>query len=286
MVFEPALTKLRESDEPVFGPTSFRGYVDRHGIEAGRTPRHISVDSLQDLNSELRAADVMVLRMGSAPDGRGTGFVLVEARDGVEAYFLEDEALFGDVEATSMAGTAGPNGESVERDRLLSFELLPSFSETSLVNVGLASGALSEALDLDRTGALAPPATGQSTFSFEVRPRGDLAETVTHRRGQVEIDTLFAERRDGDLALFVIEAKTDGRSSLAKHKLVYPLLAIAESVPPEIELVPVYLRCRRADGRVRFSVAECSFPDPRERIGGVEELCRRRERVVELELDG
>jgi len=45
MVFEPALTKLRESDRPVFGPTSFRGYVDRHGIEAGRTPRYISVDA-------------------------------------------------------------------------------------------------------------------------------------------------------------------------------------------------------------------------------------------------
>ncbi|AGB17591.1 hypothetical protein Halru_3025 [Halovivax ruber XH-70] len=277
MVFESALRELRESAQGVFGPTSFRGYVDRHGIEAGRTPRHISVDSLADLDPGLRDEDVMVLRMGSAPDGRGTGFVLVEASDGIGEYFLEDEALFCGVEATSMDGP-------VDRERLLSFELLPSLSESSLVNLGLASGVLSEALDLDRTGALAPPATGQSTFSFDVCPRSDLSESVRHRSGQVEIDTLFAERRDGELALFVIEAKTGPRASLAKHKLVYPLLAIADSVPAEIELVPVYLRCRRAEGRVRFEVAECTFPDPRARLGGVEELSSCRERVIELEL--
>ncbi|WP_247729867.1 DUF6997 domain-containing protein [Halovivax limisalsi] len=279
MVFEPALSELRESDGAVFGPTSFRGYVDRHGIEASpRTPRYISVDSLGDLDPALHEAGAMVLRMGSVPDGRGTGFVLVEAADGVEDYFLRDEALFGDRTAESIG--------SLESDRLLSFELLPSMSESSLVNLGLASGVLSAALDLDRTGALAPPATGQSTFSFDVRPRGDLPETVRHRSGQVEIDTLFAEHRDGELALFVIEAKTGERASLAKHKLVYPLLAIAESVPAEIELVPVYLRCRREDGRVRFSIAECAFPDPRDRVGGVEKLCSRRERVVELEMEG
>ncbi|MFC3959497.1 hypothetical protein [Halovivax cerinus] len=51
MVFEPALSNLRESDEPVFGPTSFRGYVDRHGIEAGRTPWYISVDAIWSTDS-------------------------------------------------------------------------------------------------------------------------------------------------------------------------------------------------------------------------------------------
>ena len=39
-----------------------------------------------------------------------------------------------------------------------------------------------------------------------------------------------------------------------------------------------------AEGQVRFEVAECTFPDPRKRVGGVEELSSCRERVIELEL--
>lgn len=280
MVFEPALRELVTSDRSVFGPTSFRDYVSGHDLEATpRTPRYISVDSLADLSPELREAGTMVLRMGSAPDGTGTAFALVESPGGVEEYFLHDEAIFADrpVERVRSA---------VERDRLVSFHLLPSLSETSLVNLGLASGVLAEALDLDTSGALAPPATGRSTFTFDVRPRGDLAETITHRHGQVEIDTLFAERRDGELALFVLEAKTGPRATLAKHKLVYPLLAVANGVSPEIDLVPVYLRCRQSGETITFEVAECHLPDPRESLSGVDELAVERSRVLELELDG
>lgn len=159
----------------------------------------------------------------------------------------------------------------------------PKPSETSLVNLGLASGVLAEALDLDTSGALPPPATGRSTFTFEFRPHSECAETVTHRKGQVEIDTLFAERRNGELTLFVLEAKTGSRASLAKHKLVYPVLAIAENVPRAIELVPVYLRCRQTEGNITFGVAECQLPDPRDRVTGVNELEVSRSRVIELE---
>ncbi|MFW6265862.1 MAG: DUF6997 domain-containing protein [Halanaeroarchaeum sp.] len=278
MVFEPALEELAAAERAVYGPTSFRAYVDRHGVDAGpRTPRYISVDSLDDLAPELRDAGVMVLRAGSAPDGRGTAFVLVDAPGGAEAFFLRDGAIFGDQPVT---GLTSP----VDRERLLSFDLLPSLSETSLVNLGLASGVLAEALDLDTAGALAPPATGRSTFTFDVRPHGGLSETIVHRTGQVEIDTLFAERRDGERVLFVVEAKVGAYDSLAKHKLVYPLLAVAEDIDPSIDLVPVYLRCRQSGDRITVSVAECSFPDPREQVAGVDELVVERSRVVELEL--
>ena len=279
MVFGPALSELETTGKQLFGPTSFRDYVADNDLEASpRTPRYISVDAMDELAPELREAGVMVLRVGSAPDGTGTAFLLVDAPGGVEDFFLHDEAIFGDrpVEAPT---------EPLERERLLSFHLLPSLSETSLVNLGLASGVLAEALDLDASGALAPPATGRSTFTFELRPHSDLATTVTHRRGQVEIDTLFAERRDGELALFVIEAKTGDRGTLSKHKLVYPMLAIAEGVSPEIDLVPVYLRCRQSAGTVTFEVAECSFPDPREELPGVDELEVVESRVVELEIE-
>jgi hypothetical protein len=71
-----------------------------------------------------------------------------------------------------------------------------------------------------------------------------------------------------------------------KHKLVYPALAIADSVSPEIEIVPTYLRCRQHDGTIAFEVAECSLPDPRETVPGVDELEVERSRVIELALEG
>ncbi len=277
MVFEPALESLAASGESLFGPRSFREYVSEHGIDGRvRTAQHISIDSLAAVPSELEAADVMVLRMGSAPDATGTAFVLLEAPKGVEQFFLEDEALFSDVEPARFESP-------VPADQLRSFDLLPSLSETSLVNLGLASGVMSEALALDTSRALLPPATGQSTFTFEVRPASHCHDPVTHRNGQVEIDTLLTERRDGTPTLFVIEAKTGPRASLASHKLVYPLLAVAPAVGLEVEIVPVYLRCRALEDVVRFDIAECEFPDPRERLAGVDELAVERTRVVELE---
>lgn len=277
MVFDPALAELAASDRSVFGPTSFREYVDRNDLEAGpRTPRYISVNSLADLEPALREADVMVLRAGSAPDGRGTGFLLADGPGGLEEFFLRDEAVFAERPVERFS-------PPVDDERLASYRLLPSRSETSLVNLALASGVLAEALSLDASGALAPPATGRSTFTFEFRPHRKSADLVEHRNGQVEIDTLFLERRDGERTLFVLEAKTGPRDSLAKHKLVYPALALAESVPPEIPIVPVYLRCREGDGAIAFDVAECTLPDPRESIPGIDELAVERARVLELE---
>ena len=277
MVFDPALEELAATDGSVFGPTSFRDYVERHDLEAGpRTPRYISVDAVDDLEPELREADVMVLRAGSAPDGRGTGFLLVDGPGGLEEFFLDDEEIFGGQRPEEFSSP-------VEDDELVSFDVLPSRSETSLVNLALASGVLAEALSLDTAGALAPPATGRSTFTFAFRPHQDYPETVSHRSGQVEIDTLFAERRDGQRTLFVLEAKTGPRDSLGKHKLVYSVLALAESVPAEVPIVPVSLRCREDDDAVTFDVAECSLPDPRESIPGVDELAVERTRVLELE---
>ncbi|OIB56069.1 DUF6997 domain-containing protein [Natrialba sp. SSL1] len=276
-VFGPALEELAVTDQPVLGPRSFRDYVTTHELDATRTARYISVDSLADLEPGLREAGVMVLRTGSAPNGTGTAFLLVDGPNGVTDFFLQDADLFDDLEP-------GPVPSTVEQAQLLNFSVLPSLSETSFVNLGLASGALSHALDLDTTGALAPPATGRSTFTFDFRPHSDIASTVTHRTGQVETDTLFVERRNGEPTLFVVEAKTGPRATLAKHKLVYPILAVADSVPSDIEIVPVYLRCRQTDDTITFDVAECSLPDPRMRVPGVDELEVVRSSVITLDV--
>ncbi|ARS88600.1 hypothetical protein B1756_01720 [Natrarchaeobaculum aegyptiacum] len=279
MVFEPALADLSRSDRPLFGPVSFRDYVEGHDLEATpRTPRYISVDALADLAPELREAGVMVLRAGSALEGTGTAFVLVEGDDGADEFFLRDEVTFADLPVERFSSP-------VDDDQLVSFRSLPRLSETSLVNLALASGLLADALELDTTGALPPPATGRSTFTFPFRPHSALEEPITHRNGQVEIDTLFVDRRESKRTLFVLEAKTGDRASLAKHKLVYPVLALAASVPPDVEIVPVYLRCRQRGERVIFDVAECTLEDPRESLPGIDDLAVCRSKVLEMGLE-
>lgn len=279
MVFEPALEKMESRGTRIFGPQSFRDYISRYDLDvSSRTPRYISIDSLDELSAGLREAEVMVLRMGSAQMGTGTQFLLVEAPHRIEEYFLVDDDVFWNCKRREYQSP-------VEREKLLSFHLLPTLSETSLVNLVLASGVLSDALDLDTTGSLMPPATGRSTFSFTVKPHSSVNQTFEHRTGQVEIDTLFAERRGGEMTLFIIEAKTGtDRQTLAKHKLVYPTLALADEVPPEIDIVPLYVRCIQNGDRMTFKIAECDFPDPRTALPGLDELEPGGSYIVTLDL--
>lgn len=277
MVFGPALEELETEGASTYGPRSFQDYLAEQNLEAtGRTPRYISVNSLDQLDDELLEADTMVLRMGSAPNGTGTQFLLVRAREAIEEFFILDDHAFGGEEPTFFE-------PAVDREATIAFQLLPQLSETSLVNLGLASGVLSEALDLDTDGALMPPATGRSTFTFDVRPHSSIAEAVEHRQGQVEIDTLFAERRGGQRVIFVIEAKTGiPTSSLAKHKLIYPVLAIADEVPDEFDIVPVYIRASQEGEKMTYRIAECEMPDPRGETLGADEIGVRRGTVLRL----
>lgn len=244
----------------MYGPISFLAYVDDHELDAGsRTPKYISIDFVSDLVWELRERDTMVLRLGRATDGRGTQFALVRADESIREFFLVDSEVFEEAKARGYES-------DVDDERMLGFRALPNLSETSLVNLGLASGVMSEALDIDHRKSLLPPATGRSTFTFPLRPHSRLDAELEHRKGQVEVDTLFAEHRNGTRVLFVIEAKTGtSLGSIANHKLVYPTLAVADNVPAEVDIIPVYLR-------VVDHVVECSFPDPRDEPAALNEL--------------
>lgn len=84
---------------------------------------------------------------------------------------------------------------------------------------------------------------------------------------------MVVEKRKGKDTLFIIEAKSAGiHKSLAKHKLVYPLLGIAERVPENISIVPVYLKVINLKDGIHYHIAECSYPDPRQQITAVDEL--------------
>jgi hypothetical protein len=266
LLFDAALADLTGRQLAFWGPKSFRDYLAAQGIsENNKTAQHISVDSLERLHPSLRANDVMVLRLG-ASEGLGTQFGLVKAEGQLSDFFLVDSKVFGDVQTETFYPT-------VTADKLMPFRLLPAMSETGLVNFAFASGLLAHALRLDDEHSMSAQATGASTFTFDVRPHSNLDVVVRHRDGQVQVDSLFVGQRQGQKTLFVLEAKSSpAHKSLAKHKLVYPLLALASRVPAEMPIVPVYLKVSKSDVGLRLSVAKCSFPDPRKVLAGINEL--------------
>jgi hypothetical protein len=57
-----------------------------------------------------------------------------------------------------------------------------------------------------------------------------------------------------------VEAKAgDEFDTLAKHKLLYPVLALRSGIPEYMPVVPVYLRVLRRPEGLHFFVAECSL---------------------------
>lgn len=252
MIFRPALEQMASARTDSFGPASFQGYLKANRLEPTKTWDAISVDNLGRLSPELRDAGVMVFRLGVSGDRRHTAFALASCKNGWDDYFLQDRKLFSTVEPESFV----PSG--VDRD-LLAFRLLPALTETSFVNLALASGLLGAALGLDDPLRPIIPATGKSTFTFQFRPHPLINATWTHDRGQVEIDAIFVARRAGRDVLFVVEEKTTSDPDmLAKHKLVYPVVALVGSVPAEMEVVPVYLRALPKRGMIEFLVCECT----------------------------
>jgi hypothetical protein len=251
-IFAPAIRQLTPGGWSVFGPTSFQRYLREHGFtQRVDTASAISVDSLDRLAPELREAGAMVLRLGKAPDGPGTQFALIGTPGRLNDYFLIDHEVFTQVEPAVYRPSQNL------RD-LLPYYLLPKLTERCMVNLAFASGLIGHALGLDEPWPTAAPATGSGTYSFSFRPYPG-APLLHHREGQVEIDAIFAGRRGGRDVVFVLESKMGAPGSLAKHKLVYPVLALADKVAPQAELVPVYLRCQEDGDGVTYHLVECGF---------------------------
>jgi hypothetical protein len=267
--WDPALDTLPSNSPAVFGPESFRAYLDRTGTDPNdyRTATEISVDSRSRLADRLQSADATVLRLGRAPDGRGTQFALVRVPGQLDDFYL-DESEFDSTDRRVFDYT--PDGDDLDRlpdpavDALGVYRSLPTLSETSIVDLGLSTHVLPWALHLgedddETTTSAASVTTVQSTFSFSFDPHPACDTTLQHRSGQVEADAIVPARR-GDGRLFVvIETKRGAQRALAKHKLLYPALAAGGWAPERFDrIVPVFVRAHRGDDGLDYSVYECS----------------------------
>jgi len=251
-IFGAAVVEMSNTSSEIFGPSSFQAYLEANRLPKVRTEQYLSIDFLHQLAPELREAETMVFRLGCRPGRVGTHFGLARNGGTWSNFFLDDKALLKGVKPNEFA-------PSVPSRRLLAFNLLPKLTETSLVNLAVASGLLQHALGLTEDHEQIIPATSQSTYSFEFLPHFGAVEPWKHVQGQVEIDAIFYGRRNNQEHLFVIEAKSGPPiSTLAKHKLSYPLLALRPRIPVDIAIVPVYLKTWQEPNGRHFMVAECS----------------------------
>ena len=252
-IFEPALGDMVASGMEFYGPTSFKKYLDEHGFEQAGAWQYVSVDSLDRLSEDLRDAGVMVFRLGSRPGVVGTHFGLAKYSRGWGDYFLIDKDLLS-------IATQEFFVPCIPIRQRLAFQLLPKLTETSLVNFAVGTGLLSRVLRIEDGCDLIIPATGHSSFTFTISPRPAMRQLWDHLKGQVEIDALFAGKRDGKDCLFLVEAKR-GRPSgtLAKHKLCYPLAALLNEVPESMQVIPVYLKTWSERDGQHFLISECAY---------------------------
>lgn len=266
-MFEYALEQMKKTGHIVSPPKVFQEYLAEQGLSNNkRTAQYISVQSLKTLNPELKANNCMVFRLGAEQSSKYTSFSLVKLNKDWSDFFLIDADLFSAIPLEIFLPSASVRS-------LFAFQLLPSLTEASLVNLALASGLLAKALEINATNELLIPATGSSTFTFDFKPISSSDTLLKHVNGQVEIDALFVGQRDGKECLFLVEAKSGNSfDSLSKHKLLYPLLALRQSIPSYMEIVPVYLRTIRNGNAIEFNIAECQLP-----VGGaVDQLIAKR----------
>lgn len=253
-MFDRAIKEIESTGKIVGGPRSFQEYAAGANSGNKRTAQYISINSFNDLTSELKSSGYMVFRLGSPKGSRHTEFALAKAVESWSDYFFIDTDIFPTHELEVFLPSTSTCG-------LFPYQLLTTLTETSLVNLAMASGLLTKALDIEQDNNQIIPATGQSTFTFDFQPTSHCSHVLTHNQGQVEIDALFVGKRKGKECLFVIEAKSGKRfDSLAKHKLLYPILTLQNNIPAFMEVIPVYLRTIKKEDHIEFNIAECSIP--------------------------
>jgi len=255
-IFELAINELKKENIQFREPEMFQRYIKNNNLKAKGTASYISVQSFSDLNPELKENNLMVFRLGSRKGETGTYFSIVKIQNSWDDYFLFDESIFKN--CSQITKTIDWSNE-----HYLSFNVIPKLTETSHVNLSLTAGILEESLYLD-SNSISIPATGRGNYSFNVKPHSSLDATWKHNAGQVEIDSVFAGKRNGKKYLIIVEAKSGKYpDSLAKHKLMYPILAISAQVPSDYEIMPVYIRAHETKESITFYISECDAINPK-----------------------
>ncbi|MGZ9899848.1 DUF6997 domain-containing protein [Shewanella gaetbuli] len=250
-IFKYAIELMESSKSLTSEPISFQKYVKDHCLKVKGTTPHISVQTFKDLGKELKDANCMVFRLGSSAGQISTSFSLAKTLSGWGDYFLFDSEIFESAETIVL-------DIDWSSDKFLPFKVIPKLTETSYVNLALVSEVIEKGLGFDK-GLSSIPATGHTSCTFDVKPHNELNTVWKHSQGQVEIDSVVVAVRNNKKYLLVIEAKCGTYpESLAKHKIVYPVLSLINDVPEDYTVLPVYLRIVESKFSLKYYIAECN----------------------------
>ncbi len=271
-IFDSLIEQMNRDGLDYTIPRAFQGYCDEIGLvrkrDSTRTAPCISIDFQENLKAELREKNVMVFRLGIPYKQKNTFFGLARVKYSWSDYFIFDESDSTTIEFHLNAR---------KRDRLTAFRVLPRITEKSIVNFIIASGVLQETLSLDDVEENLVPANCQSTFSFNFKPHSEIKVSWEHSRGQVEIDSLFFAKQAGTKRLFLIESKHNTTyRTLAKHKLVYPVLALRDQLKKVgIPITPIYLKTATYQNDLIVNLTICDFTSSHGAISDLNPILRQ-----------
>ena len=293
-MFELAIKELIESNSYIGEPEPFQSYLKRTGIDlsinSSRTANLISIYSIKGLHKQLREAKCTVFRLGSPKGQTYTNFALARVYKDWSDYFLIDDKIF-----------IGEPEEYLIKDiskNLDLYKLLPSFSESSLVNFSLSSGLLFDFLGIRNDKSIFP-VNSRGNYTFNFKPLSHSDKVLTHHNGSVEIDSFFIAKRNNKKHLFIVEAKMikTGRGSgiqhksLAKHKLLYPILSMKDKISENLIVTPIYIRFiqnkkkNSPDYRkLTIKIVECKLPRVNNSFGSLDELKPVSNKVYKLKI--
>lgn len=210
-----------------FPKTKFTEYT---GLK-GKTPQNLSIDhyhNYKNTHKDLSEEKMYLFRLGKGC------FSLVESESILDEYFIDDN-IFPKVGDRYVS--------SASQQDLFSFSIMPKLTENTLLSLGLATGVIQSGLGMDSEEPIPSPSEANGTYKFKVENPHNV--DFFEHDGQVEIDTVVFGKMNGNYTLFVIEGK-EGKpnSTLAKHKLAYPVMALASEgkIPDYIQIVPAYVR--------------------------------------------
>lgn len=175
-MFIAAIQQLLGSGLAVSEVIAYDTYRSQLGLPRRNPVADISIQTFGGLSTELRNHGCMVFRLGARPGVRGTTFCLAKYKNDWGDFFLFDDAIFGATPVEVFLPQTSVRS-------LFAYQLLPKLTETSLVNLAVASGLLQHALGLSTKNDFVVPATCQSTFSFEFRPISESQSIVQHENG-------------------------------------------------------------------------------------------------------
>jgi hypothetical protein len=144
------------------------------------------------------------------------------------------------------------------QDMLLAYDMLPRYSGSLFLLLGMSTGILVRALGLDVDCIGAAPVMISSTFDFEFRPHAAVEQLTIPHKDEAEVCASFVSRQQGERVVVALEAERGRPRAVAYHELFYPLLGMGTTAGSKFaSVIPVDLRATTADITLQYHMYEC-----------------------------